>query len=133
MTKPEKKMNALGEMGPYLSLSWQMIITIVLFVLLGYWLDQKFETKTFIDSNIIVGWCRDRFFTILFEQFYNYLRKRNNERASYCSDSVFVQCNVILFLLPTGTKKRNTAFYEDNFFVNGNKIYHKFICIVVFF
>jgi len=38
-------MNALGEMGPYLSLSWQMIITIVLFVLLGYWLDQKFETK----------------------------------------------------------------------------------------
>ncbi len=44
--KEEKNKNKIFiEVAPYMNLSWQMLITIGLFILLGWWLDGKFETK----------------------------------------------------------------------------------------
>ncbi len=44
--KEEKNKNRIFiEVAPYMNLSWQMLITIGLFILLGWWLDGKFETK----------------------------------------------------------------------------------------
>jgi F0F1-type ATP synthase assembly protein I len=36
------------EMGPYLTLGWQMVLTIGLMALLGNWLDGKFDTKPWL-------------------------------------------------------------------------------------
>ncbi len=51
--KEEKNKNRIFiEVAPYMNLSWQMLITIGLFILLGWWLDGKFETKPIL---ILVG------------------------------------------------------------------------------
>lgn len=36
------------EMGPYLTLGWQMVLTIGLMALLGWWLDGKFNTAPWL-------------------------------------------------------------------------------------
>ena len=47
--KRKKDTKIWEELGPYLNLGWQLVITIVLMVFLGKWLDDKFDTSpTFI-------------------------------------------------------------------------------------
>lgn len=45
MVYSKKKQNIYREIGPYLALGWQMAVTVILFVILGVWLDDKFGTK----------------------------------------------------------------------------------------
>ncbi len=40
-----KDNNGFRQAGPYLGLSWQMVITIIMGVVIGYYLDEKFGTK----------------------------------------------------------------------------------------
>ena len=37
--------NGFRQAGPYLGLSWQMVITILLGIFIGYYIDDKFGTK----------------------------------------------------------------------------------------
>jgi len=48
MYSPKSRKNISKELGPYLNLGWQMAITILLMVLLGWWLDGKFHTSPWL-------------------------------------------------------------------------------------
>lgn len=41
----DKDDKILNELAPYLNLGWQLVISICLMALLGWWLDGKFNTK----------------------------------------------------------------------------------------
>ncbi|QLH54510.1 MAG: hypothetical protein CH6_3557 [Candidatus Kapaibacterium sp.] len=43
--KKDNKKKILYELAPYLNLGWQLVITILLMVVIGYFLDKHFETK----------------------------------------------------------------------------------------
>jgi len=40
-----RKSNIIVSVAPYMNLSWTMLITIGLFILLGWWLDGQFDAK----------------------------------------------------------------------------------------
>jgi F0F1-type ATP synthase assembly protein I len=45
LKKTGKYSESLKDIAPYMGLSWQMIITIGIFALLGWWLDKSFDSK----------------------------------------------------------------------------------------
>lgn len=56
----KKSSNVYKELGPYLNLGWQLVITMVLGVLLGNWLDSKNNTSplwlgVFSGLGIVIG------------------------------------------------------------------------------
>jgi F0F1-type ATP synthase assembly protein I len=46
--KEDSRNRILKEMGPYLNLGMQLVVTIALMALLGWWLDSKFDTKPWL-------------------------------------------------------------------------------------
>jgi len=63
---PKKDTKIWNELGPYLNLGWQLVITIVLMIFLGKWIDEKFDTSpTFIVIFSILG---------VFAGMYNFLK-----------------------------------------------------------
>lgn len=45
MSKNQKDDKVMRELGPYLNLGWQLVISICLMALLGWWLDKHFSTN----------------------------------------------------------------------------------------
>jgi F0F1-type ATP synthase assembly protein I len=43
-----KDSKALKELSPFLIMGWQMVLTIVLCGILGWWLDKQFNTKPWL-------------------------------------------------------------------------------------
>lgn len=52
--KEKKENNIWREVGPYMNLGWQMVITICLMALLGWWLDGKFDTAPWLFISLTV-------------------------------------------------------------------------------
>ena len=48
MYKPKSKKEISSELGPYLNLGWQLAITILLMVYVGWWLDNRFQTSPWL-------------------------------------------------------------------------------------
>ncbi|MGB9770417.1 MAG: AtpZ/AtpI family protein [Candidatus Kapaibacteriota bacterium] len=45
MKKNQQAKKVFQELAPYLNLGWQLVITILLMVLIGYFVDKYFNTK----------------------------------------------------------------------------------------
>jgi len=47
-TKKDSRERIIKELGPYMNLGMQLVVTIALMALLGWWLDTKFDTEPWL-------------------------------------------------------------------------------------
>lgn len=46
--KKDSRRRILNELGPYLNMGMQLVVTIAVMALLGWWLDTKFDTEPWL-------------------------------------------------------------------------------------
>lgn len=46
--KKDSRKRILNELGPYLNMGMQLVVTIAVMALLGWWLDTKFDTEPWL-------------------------------------------------------------------------------------
>ncbi|MCX7909065.1 MAG: AtpZ/AtpI family protein [Ignavibacteria bacterium] len=73
IAKSEKNKKIIQELAPYLNLGWQLVATIVLMVVIGYFLDKFFNTKPLLTVIFALLGCAIG----LFDFIRNALKKRN--------------------------------------------------------